>query len=303
MKSKCIFRETFKKLKIIVRYEKVFYRINIVDGIAILWQLVFLLVIRGSRLLKRVLLRSLNIIAVIICGILFGVLIIPLGISMEKYNTWCDGVWDLRTFILTSILIVFVNDNFSEERSRNQVLQKQYITYQFFMFDTEAYIKDLLDVFGYVCGNSSIFLTNDKRELFERELTELFCLDFVVDYDIKEKLVCINKKQINSLSNLLGYANTTDKLECDKESLRKDILYAINEIESQNLKILNHENYYGFNNVKKFIHDSLQYHNYIIGRLRVPWRWDHDRDMNIRKRLYYKGELVKDVGSPNDYWF
>lgn len=256
-------------------------------------------------ILKKSVFKSLNVVVVIICGIMFSSLIIPLGLSIDKYKTWYDGLWDLRTFILTSILIVFVNTNISEEKARNEALQKQYFTYHSFMFDTEKYIEDLLDAVGCSCHVSSIFLTENKLELFQRELAELPCSEFALNnYNhIGINLVSLNKKQLNYLLNLQNYVNTTDKLEFNKDSFRKWILKAINTIENENLKIRNNESHYQPDDIKKFINESLIDYIYIIADLRRPWRWDHRRNMKIREKLFYKGKLVKGIYDSNSYWF
>lgn len=307
MKLQNRLKKILKKLKIIVPYKKSLYKINIVDGIFIFHQIIWLLVRRGLRLLKRVFSRSLNIVVVVICGILFSLLVIPLGISIDKYNTWYDGLWDLRTFILTSVLIVFVNNNISEEKGRNEALQKQYFTYHSFMFDTEKYIEDLLDAAGCSYQVSSIFLTENKLELFKRELAVLPCSEFALNRHsfnhIEINLVSLNKKQINYLSNLLNYINVTDKLVFNKNSCRQWILEAINTIENENLKIKNYENHYEPDDIKNFINKCLVDYIYIIAELRRPWRWDHHRNMKIREKLLYKGKIVKGIDGSNSYWF
>ena len=136
--------EIISKVKIFVIYKKSIYKINISDGIFIIRQTLWLLRRRVLRFIKRVLLRSTNIIIVLLCAVLFSLLIVPIGLHLEKYNNWYETFWDLRIFFLTSVLIVFVTTNMNEEKKRREGLGNQYFTYSSFMSVSESYIKDLL---------------------------------------------------------------------------------------------------------------------------------------------------------------
>ncbi len=290
---------------ILVRYKKSWYKINLRDGIFIWKQTAWLLIRRLLRFGKRIRNRSLNIVIVLICAILFSTLIIPIGINIEKYETWYDGLWDLRTFFLTSILIVFVNTNVAEERRRNEGLHKLFSTYSSFMFDSEYYIRDLLETVG-LSYRDKIFLTQDSLYNFEEYLEEI--IHYVTSFntmdknDIKTYMIHLHQKQLIEFKNVLHDINTIEPAEIRKDRVREWASRAVAKVESEIIKIQFSSKEYTPLEVINYIRENLINFEYSIAELRRPWRWDHERNMNIRYRLIYSGKIVSSFDT-NEYWF
>lgn len=85
---------------------------------------------RILRFGKRIIWYMKDIIPIIMCGIIFELIVIPIGLFLNKYKSWIDGIWDLRTFLLTSVLIAIVLKIYSSESERHKSLTKQYEIYR-----------------------------------------------------------------------------------------------------------------------------------------------------------------------------
>ena len=86
---------------------------------------------------------------IILCVTLFEVIIIPIGIQLEKYESWIDGFWDLRNFMLTSLMIATVIGIIDSESKRHKVLLKQYETYERFKYNSEQFVCSLCEVANF----------------------------------------------------------------------------------------------------------------------------------------------------------
>ncbi|MFC4801323.1 hypothetical protein ACFPA1_18505 [Neobacillus sp. GCM10023253] len=294
-----------------VRYKKSTYRINLRDGLYIWGQMLWLLSRRILRGLKRVLLRSRNLIIVFVCAVIFSLVIIPIGLMMEKYQTWYDALWDLRTFFFTSIFIVFVTTNVNEEKRRREGLRKQFEIYSGYSFYAEWYLNRLVQLVG-IPHSEKIFLTDSDRENFQKAVSEIhqaaeFAFDGLDNKRYKNLyvyLISLHKKQLSHLRDVFYFINSadSDSLETHRDQARRWILSGIDMIEEEILLIENLHDNYTPQDLIHFVQNSLTYNLYIIAELRRPWRWDHQRNMEIRKRLTTNGQHIKGMFDYNQYW-
>ncbi len=110
-------------------------------------------------------------IPILICIVLFEFAIIPIGINLKKYGLWMDGFWDLRLFMLTSILISTVVGIFSGETKRHKELIEQYSTYESFKFASEKFIISLGCIADFKI-EIDLFLSEEKFDDFYTQLKE-----------------------------------------------------------------------------------------------------------------------------------
>lgn len=104
---------------------------------------------RTLRFGKRLVVYLKKYIPIILCVTLFEVIIIPIGIQLEKYESWIDGFWDLRNFMLTSLMIATVIGIIDSESKRHKVLLKQYETYERFKYNSEQFVCSLCEVANF----------------------------------------------------------------------------------------------------------------------------------------------------------
>ena len=100
---------------------------------------VYLMLKRILRFGKRIIWYMKDIIPIIMCGIIFELIVIPIGLFLNKYKSWIDGIWDLRTFLLTSVLIAIVLKIYSSESERHKSLTKQYEVYESFKYASQRF--------------------------------------------------------------------------------------------------------------------------------------------------------------------
>ena len=110
-------------------------------------------------------------IPIILCVTLFEVIIIPIGIQLEKYESWIDGFWDLRNFMLTSLMIATVIGIIDSESKRHKVLLKQYETYERFKYNSEQFVCSLCEVANFQ-SDMNIFLSEKNFDMFYQKLIE-----------------------------------------------------------------------------------------------------------------------------------
>ncbi|MBU8919017.1 hypothetical protein BGM25_23510 [Bacillus sp. FJAT-29953] len=270
-----------RKWNIWVRYKKSTYQINLRDGLYILGQMLWLLSRRILRGLNRVLFRSRNLIIISVCAVIFSLVIIPIGLMMEKYKTWYDALWDLRTFFFTSIFIVFVTTNVNEEKRRREGLRKQFEIYSGYSFYAKWYLNRLVQLVG-IPSSEKIFLTDQDVENFEKLVTEshqtagftFSSLDNKRYKNLYVFLIAIHKKQLSHLSDVLYFINSanSDSLEMHRDQARRWILSGIDIIEEEILLIENLHDNYTPQDLIYFVQNSLTHNLYIIAELRRPWR-------------------------------
>lgn len=161
--------EFFSKRFVYVKYQNAIYKINVKDGLFIISQQLWLFFRRFLRLSKRIVYRSTDTFIVIITAILFSSIIIPIGLFINEYEKWYDAIWDMRTFILTSVFVVLVSSNINAERERRQSLYKQFDNYSAIITSTEFYISDLFSIMG-LGYERNIFLTDNHIDDFKDTL-------------------------------------------------------------------------------------------------------------------------------------
>ena len=124
-----------------------------------------LLIIRFLRFCKRILTYVIRYIPILCLIILFEAIVIPVGIQLKQYNSWIDGIWDLREFFLTSFVISFIGGFFLSEIRRHQGLVGQHHFYSAFKHESEQ----LFNYLGYLLGlehNDNKFLSDEQYESF-----------------------------------------------------------------------------------------------------------------------------------------
>ena len=126
---------------------------------------------RTLRFGKRLVVYLKKYIPIILCVTLFEVIIIPIGIQLEKYESWIDGFWDLRNFMLTSLMIATVIGIIDSESKRHKVLLKQYETYERFKYNSEQFVCSLCEVANFQ-SDMNIFLSEKNFDMFYQKLIE-----------------------------------------------------------------------------------------------------------------------------------
>lgn len=288
-----------------VRYKGCTYKINIKDGKFILSQQLWLITRRFLRFFKRIALRSTNTIIVIICAILFAFIIIPIGLFLDEYDNWYDAIWDMRTFLLTSVFVVLISTNINAEKERRRTLNTQFETYTMFVFRTESYIEDLLLLTGSEFAKD-IFLTERHFDDFNVDLASLKQKEYLSQTKFEKKeiieLISLHQKYLMSVNNTLDFIYYFDNLELHKDTMRQSIEDGLSTIEKEMLILKHASESYTYGELIEYVTNSLNYQSSIIAELRRPWRWDHNRNMEIRNRLFTKGKPVTDIFDSNEYW-
>ena len=264
--------------------------------IQLIWQSVLLVIRRILRFFKRIMMYLKTYIPILICIVLFEFAIIPIGINLKKYGSWMDGFWDLRLFMLTSILISTVVGIFSGETKRHKELIEQYSTYESFKFASEKFIFSLGCIADFMI-EIDLFLSEEKFDDFYTQLKEKMkeSLPQIKNKVVKDKHLLYSTEKIPRIMAIKIYFeqyyralnNTNNSLLTHKYI--GDIKHALNQIDCifNELKaeyLFIEEQKEGYTDIQllKFI-DSLSRAIYpAIADIRKPWRWD----IRINKRIY-----------------
>ncbi len=235
-------------------------------------------------------------ILILICIVLFEFAIIPIGINLKKYGSWMDGFWDLRLFMLTSILISTVVGIFSGETKRHKELLEQYSTYESFKFASEKFIISLGCIADFKI-EIDLFLSEEKFDDFYTQLKEKMKepLPQIKNKVVKDKHLLYSTEKIPRIMAIKIYFeqyyralnNTNNSLLTHKyigdiKHALNQIDYIFNELKAEYLFIEEQKEGYTDIQLLKFI-DSLSRAIYpAIADIRKPWRWD----IRINKKIY-----------------
>ena len=283
--------------------KKLHFHYQLYDGyisfglwIQLIWQSVLLVIRRILRFFKRIIMYLKTYIPILICIVLFEFAIIPIGINLKKYDSWMDGFWDLRLFMLTSILISMVVGIFSSETKRHKELLEQYSTYESFKFASEKFIFSLGCIADFKI-EIDLFLSEEKFDDFYTQLKEKMKepLPQIKNKVVKDKHLLYSTEKIPRIMAIKIYFeqyyralnNTNNSLLTHKYI--GDIKHALNQIDCifNELKaeyLFIEEQKEGYTDIQllKFI-DSLSRAIYpAIADIRKPWRWD----IRINKKIY-----------------
>lgn len=247
-----------------------------------------LLIRRFLRMCKRIVMYLNRYLPIIVCVIIFELVIIPLGIDLGKYNSWIDGFWDLRNFMLTSIVISIVVGILNIETKRHKELRKQYSVYESFKYDSTNFIVSLCKV-ADVFFAWDVFQTEKNFQTFYEELQNIMKRDFsVVKHSIivDSNLLYSTKKLPRTVVIIIYFEQYLRKLDKISEALLshdfegriehavEQVDYIYNELQAERLLIEKQKDNYSDMQLLKFI-DSISRAIYpAVADVRNPWRWD-----------------------------
>lgn len=140
-------------------------KVSFFTWLTLCFQVMLLVIVRFLRFCKRIVVYLKRYIPIFFCIVLFEAIIIPVGLHLGKYKSWVDGIWDLRNFFFTAILISVVSGILQEEHKRNKELRKQFEAYKLFMHESEQFIDRLCLLLGVEYHNDR-FLKEDHYQEF-----------------------------------------------------------------------------------------------------------------------------------------
>lgn len=257
------------------------------------FQATLLLFVRFCRFCKRILIYLKRYIPIFFCIILFEAIIIPVGIHLGKYTSWIDGIWDLRSFFFTAILISIVGGILQEENKRHKGLVKQFDTYKSFMLESEKFCGRLCYLLG-VKHNQEIFMNESQHDDFrccvysKIEVCEKYTVRKLNDLSVAENphfiystpsvkpkayikiifehylKVLDTLRQCIQQSSFIGpMEHAVSQLDDIYENIQKEMI----QIESDD------ENYTEIQ-LLRFTECISRYIYPAIADIRHPWRWD-----------------------------
>lgn len=278
-----------------------------------------LLAIRFLRFCKRILTYLKKYIVILVCVALFEIILIPLGISMGKYTSWTDGVWDLRVFFLTSIIISVVGGILHEENIRHKELIKQFNIYKNFMFESESFISSICSLLNIEC-NENVFMNEQQHKNFlfhtyskigDSEGQPIKNLkDF---HDVIDPHFICSTPQINPITYLIilfnRYLREIDLLiqqihiisfigDCEQACEQLDYVYK--DIWAELINIESNPEKYTEIQLLKFAESVSRAIYPAIASCRRPWRWDIFIN-NTMDKLLIKHTSGKDEFISNEH--
>lgn len=261
--------------------------------LALSFHAMLLLLIRFLRLCKRFFAYLKHYIPIFFCIILFEIIIIPIGIELGKYTLWIDGIWDLRNFFFTAILISVVSGILQEEHKRNKELKKQFESYKLFMFESNQFINQLCLLLG-VEPNNARFQNEDQLYAFlsrvynrihecaqqpSRKVIELPVVQnshFVystpqIKSNAYVKIIFEHYlREIDILNQTIlqsSFIGTIDHAIYQLDSIYEDVRMELIEIESDT-------DIYTENQLLRFTESICRSIYPAIADIRRPWKWD-----------------------------
>lgn len=266
-----------------------------------------LLTKRFLRACKRVINYSKNYFINFIAVILFEIMIIRLGLELGKYDSFIDGIWDMSTLLITSILVPFIICVWNSETDRHLELKKQFNVYQNFKSKSEDFIISLCNVINYEIG-SNIFLSEDEFDNFYSSLKNkqlTINKGDIAMKSIKDKSTLYSMESTDRISYLnIIISKYMRSIEETKQQLFlhdfigtishaiSQLSYIYDELEIEKKLIMNHSMEYSDYYLCKFINSISRSILPAIADIRRPWGWDKELDKKIKKVLDTSNKVI-----------
>lgn len=272
--------------------------------ITLCFQATMLLIIRFLRFCKRIFVYLKRYIPIFFCIILFESIIIPIGIHLGKYETWVDGIWDLRSFFFTAILISVVSGILQDERKRSKELRKQFEAYKLFMFESEQFIDRLCLLLGLEFNNARFQKEDQLQDFLSCVYDRIHECAQQLGRKINELPVVQNPHFMYSTPQVKP--NTYVKIVFDRYLRAIDILnqtilqssfigtidHAISqldtiyeEVQMELIQIESDTDSYTENQLLRFTECICRCIYPTIADIRRPWRWDIELNNAMDKLL------------------
>ncbi len=132
----------------------------------------WLVIRRILRNCKRLIIEITKYWYIVIAVMGISIIIILLGLYFNVYTSWRRGLWDLRTFLMSSIVIVIFNNVIKSEADRHKKLIVQHSKYTNFIYEETKFINSLLSIFGFYC-NIDPLLSSNRHNLFINSIDAL----------------------------------------------------------------------------------------------------------------------------------
>lgn len=261
---------------------------------------------RFLRLAKRLVLYTKHIIPIIVCVIIFEAVVIPTGLSLGVYKSWKCGIWDLRTFFLTSVLITLVLKVYTLECERHKSLLNQYSVYNTFKFESEVFIQSLCKIVNFEWNFDMFFTDADFRNYYEElqkkmksdfpEMQNKVIIDDYLLYSTKKipREIVIEiyfeqyYRELNNVKSALYAENFIGPINHAKEQIN-DIC---NELKAEQCIIKKQADNYTDIQLLRFIDCISRCIFPAVKDLRHPWRWDFNIDEEIRQIISQSEEMI-----------
>lgn len=263
-----------------------------------------LIFIRFLRLCKRILIYSKRYIPLLLIIIGIELIIIPLGIQLNKYASWFEGLWDLRELFLTTLLVPLGIGIFQEESNRHKSLCKQYYAYETFKFESEQFMKRLF-LMVETKYDDEIFFNEEQFDKFSNYIQlridtcakgknrKLEKLPVIHDlYFLHSTPIIKPKTYIQIICD--SYLRYVDNLDQDirNNTFIGQMYEALErldeireEIQKELIQIDTDSQSYTETQLLKFIEHIGAHILFAIANIRRPWRWDVERNNKIKDLL------------------
>lgn len=279
-------------------------KVSFFTWLTLCFQALMLLIIRFLRFSKRILVYLKRYIPIFFCIILFESIIIPIGLHLGKYDTWLDGIWDLRSFFFTAILISVVSGILQEETKRHKELKKQFQAYKLFMFESEQFIDRLCLLLGVESAYDTFMKESNLDEFLphvyskieycrinsNRKLEELPVVQnphFIYSTpDVKPKtyVKIIFKRYLRAIENLRQNIQQSNFIGTIEHAISQ-LDYIFENVHKEMIQIESNSEDYSEVQLLLFTESICRCIYPAVADIRRPWRWDIEINSAMGKLL------------------
>lgn len=275
-------------LKIKIDHEN---KVSFYGGLELQKEFIKLKIIRFQRFLKRSFHSSMPIVISIVCSFLFLLIIIPIGLNYGKYSSVIDGIWDMKSFYLTSIIITSITSITSSEKKHHEMLIKQRSIYTDFLSianDCSKFLySDILAIEELDDSYGMYDIPYESNERWKSLYTYVIKLEKQrknqyssnVDYGTFKKTIIDYATRLNDFKSFFNENNIVGFTTHEYEYL-KDAVHLLTVI--TNIDIKNEQ--YMFIVAKQHLEIFWRL-EYAVASLRRPWTWDLSYDKKINKMI------------------
>lgn len=286
----------------LVYYKKCRYTVPALIGLEIWKNEIWLFRRRLLRAARRYLKYVKSIVISSIIAVVFIFAFYKIGTAIGKYESILGPIWDMKVFILSTIVLVYLNTLCTKEIERHSALKKQYDKNCTYEIEIQQCLEQLCDLIG-IKLEFRVFLTKQNENKF---------ISIIHDRRDDKTPLSENKKVHEILDNLDAAVDLVSKYftpnmlvnSCDYDAFSYAVFDIQKFIRGERLN-LDNENSINVSTIVALMQsiESNCYHSIAI--LRRPWRAQNDfpKDQRIRELLHEHGKMTAGLFDTTEYWF
>ncbi|MDN0033325.1 hypothetical protein QVN85_10455 [Oscillibacter valericigenes] len=287
-----------------VYYKKCQYSVPALIGLKIWQDEIWLFTRRLLRAAKRYLKYGKSVVISMIVSAFFIFAFYKIGTPTGKYNSILDPIWEMKVFIMSTIVLVYSNTLCSKEQERHSALKAQYRKNYIYEYEIEQCLHDLCELIC-ISFHFRVFLSESHVAKFE-SIIHGMSDDYTPLLKKEDQKVREILNNLDAAVTLISEYLTPSALvnSCDYDEL-SDAIFDIRKFIREERLNMNNDNTINVSTIVALMQSIINTCYHSIAILRRPWRAQNDfrKNQEIRELLHEHGKMTEGLFDTTEYWY